>query len=413
MLNGDEAPDGPTRRAFAKYGGTVALGGLLAGCTGGGDSGGVTASGDGTETGDGDGDTEANSTTSNGSNTEGEASAGLPYTAAMEPVGEVTFEAVPERWVAYDGGFADMAVALGKGDGVVGIGNADRYYTYVYDELSGVDVDRSPIEAHPDVRTKEQFYELDADVHLYDPQMLVNWFDWGEDDVTEIRDNVAPFFGNLIFRRSDEWHDYRYYTLYEAFERVAAAFNERERYEAFAELHESFIADVQSRLPATDDRPSVFLTFEGTDEPETFSPYRLIDKGTSKKQWLDLGVTDALTGTDIENLSTTNRGELDYENLIEVDPDVILVRGHERKSSTEFRDTVLAYMEDHPVGSELTAVKDGRVYRGGYLYQGPIHNLFLTERAAKQLYPDEFGPVTGDEELFDRQRIADVINGEF
>ena len=388
------------------YGGTVALGGLLAGCTGGSD-------GDGAEGGDGSGDAETDSTSPTDADADGGASDGVPYTAAMEPVGEVTFEAVPERWVAYDGGFADMAVALGKGDGLAGVGNASRYYTYAYDELSGVDVDRDQIEAHPEVRTKEQFYELDADLHLYDPQMLVNWFDWDEDDVAAIRDNVAPFFGNLIFRRSDEWHDYRYYTLYEAFERVAAAFDERERYEAFAELHESFIADIQARLPPADDRPSVFLTFEGTDEPETFSPYRLVDKGTSKKQWRDLGVNDALAGTDVENLSTTNRGELDYENLIDVDPEVILVRGHERKSPEQFRDTVLAYMEDHPVGSELTAVQNGRVYRGGYLYQGPIHNLFLTERAAKQLYPDEFGPVTGDDRLFDRQRVADIVNGEF
>ena len=407
MPNEDAVPEESTRRAFAKYGGTVALGGLLAGCAGGGDGGDDAGSGERAE------DAEAASTSSTESDAETEESGELPYTAAMEPVGEVTFEAVPERWVAYDGGFADMAVALGKGDGLAGIGNADRYYTYVYDELPGVDIDRSPIETYPEVRTKEVFYEIDADIHLYDPQMLVNWFDWGEDDIAEIRDNVAPFFGNLIFRRSDEWHDYRYYTLYEAFERVAAAFDERERYEALTELHDSFIADVQARLPPVDDRPNVFLTFEGTDEPETFSPYRLVDKGTSKKQWLDLGVTDALAGTDVENLSTTNRGELDYENMLEVDPDVILVRGHERKSPTEFRDTVLAYMEDHPVGSELTAVQNGRVYRGGYLYQGPIHNLFLTERAAKQLYPDEFGPVTGDEELFDRQRVADIINGEF
>lgn len=92
---------------------------------------------------------------------------------------------------------------------------------------------------------------------------------------------------------------------------------------------------------------------------------------------------------------------------------MILVRGHERKTPEEFRDTVLAYMEDHPVGGELAAVQNGRVYRGGYLFQGPIHNLFLTERAAKQLYPDVFGDVTDDAELFDRQRVADIVNGEF
>jgi iron complex transport system substrate-binding protein len=186
----------------------------------------------------------------------------------------------------------------------------------------------------------------------------------------------------------------------------------RERYEALKSLHDEFVAEIQSRLPPASERPNVFLTYEGTDEPETFSPYRLTDKGTSKKQWRDLGVGDALTGTGIENLSTENRGELDYENLLTVDPDVLLIRGHERKSAAEFRDTVLAYMEDHDVASELQAVQNGRVYRGGYLYQGPIHNLFLTERAAKQMYPDVFGDVTSDAELFDRQRVADIVAGD-
>ena len=381
----DETEDtAPTRREYMIYGGTVTAGGLLAGCIDGGD-------------GPGTGSTDS----------------GNGYTVSMEPVGEVPFKKVPERWIAYTGGYADMAVALGQADGLSGIGGVDRYYTYVYDQLPGVEVDQDVLETYSEVRTKEEFYELDADIHLYDPEMLINWFDWNEGDIDEIARNTAPFFGNLIFRRSDDWHDYEYYTLYEAFEKVAEAFQQTDRFEAFKQLHDEFIDSVQSQLPLAEDRPDVFLTFEGTEEPETFSPYRLNDKGTSKKQWRDLGATDALTGTDIDNLSTTNRGELDYENLLGIDPDVLLVRGHERKSPAEFRDTVLAYMEDHPVGSELTAVQNGQVYRGGYLHQGPIHNLFLTERAAKQLYPDEFGEITDDTELFDRQEVADIINGEF
>ncbi|QLK27904.1 ABC transporter substrate-binding protein [Natrinema zhouii] len=377
--------EAPTRRDTLKYGGALAAGAALAGC-----SELVGQEGDaGTET------TGAES-----------------YSVSMEPMGTVAFDEVPERWAAYDGGYADMAIALGQADGLTGVGGADRYYTYVYDELPGVTVDRDVIEAYPEVRTREEFYELESDVHLYDPQMLVNWFDWSDEDVEEITSNVAPFVGNLIFRRSDEWHDYRYYTLYEAFEIVAEVFQQRERYEAFSELHTEFITSIQERLPPSDDRPDVFLTFEGTDEPKTFSPYRLDDAGTSKKQWRDLGIHDALAGTDTDNLSTTNRGELDYENLLEIDPEVILVRGHERKSATEFRDTVLDYMQSHPVGSELTAVRNGRVYRGGYLNQGPVHNLFLTERAAKQLFPDAFGDVTSDEQLFDRQEVADIVTGD-
>ncbi|ELZ20556.1 putative iron-III ABC transporter periplasmic substrate-binding protein [Halosimplex carlsbadense 2-9-1] len=395
-----------TRRDYLKYGAALAAAGLVAGCAGGGSEPTDGASDDAGTATDAPGDTppDGESTAT--------AAATESYSVRMAPVGEVTFDAVPERWIAYCGEYADMGVALGQADGMAGIGGADRYYTAVYDELPGVSVDSTPLEQYPTVRTREAFYELDCDVHLYDPGMLKNWFDWDQGDVEEVADNVAPFVGNLIFRRSDGWHDYRYYSLYEAFETVAAVFQERERFEAFQSLHDDFLARIQTRLPPAGERPSVMLTFEGTSEPETFSPYRLTDKGTSKKQWRDLGVGDALAGTGIENLSTENRGELDYENLLSVDPDVLLVRGHERKSAAEFRDTVLAYMEDHPVGSELTAVQSGRVYRGGYLHQGPIHNLFLTERAAKQLFPEEFGDVTGGEELFDRQRVADIVNGD-
>jgi len=378
--------EAPTRRDTIKYGGAVVGGGLLAGCAGQSDS-------------------QSTPTQTNA----GEES----YSVTMEPVGTVEFESVPESWAAYDGGYADMAVALGQADGLTGIGGADRYYTSVYDELPGVEFDRTPLEQYPEVRTKEEFYELDSDVHLYDPQMLINWFDWDQADVEEIAENVAPFVGNLIFRRSDQWHDYRYYSLYEAFEKIAGVFQERERYEAFKELHDEFTAEIQAQLPPADERPDVFLTYGVTEEPEEFTPYRLNDKGTSKKQWNTLGVSDALGGTDIENQSTTDNLDLDYEGLLDLDPDVILFRNFAEMSPEGFRDTVLAYMEDHPVGSQLSAVQNGRVYRGGYLHQGPIHNLFLTEQGAQQIYPDIFGEVTSDNELFDRHRVADIINGEF
>jgi len=393
MSDGD-TDAGPTRREYVKYGSAVLTGSLVTGCAGGDDIGSTPA--ETTETASADAET----TTS-----------GTGYSVTMAPAEEVAFESVPETWVPYSGDYADMGVALGQGDGMLGIGGADRYYTSPYEELPGVSFDRDPVEANPEVRTKEEFYALGSDVHLYDPGMLRNWFDWDQSDVAEIADNVGPVLGNLIFRREDAWHDYRYYTLYEAFETVAEIFQEQERYRAFRELHDAFIAEIQAEMPPSGERPNVMLTFEGTDEPETFSPYRLNDRGTSKKQWRDLGVADALAGTGVEGLSTEDRGELDYENLLEVDPDVLLVRGHERKSPSEFRDIVLSYMEDHPVGSELTAVQNGRVYRGGYLYQGPIHNLFLTERAAKQLYPDTFGDVTSDEQLFDRGRVADIVRG--
>lgn len=69
------------------------------------------------------------------------------------------------------------------------------------------------------------------------------------------------------------------------------------------------------------------------------------------------------------------------------------------------RDAGVEFLGSHATASALTAVKNGDVYRGGGLCQGPITNLVLTERTARQVY--DF-----DGELFDRQRVADTVDGE-
>lgn len=58
---------------------------------------------------------------------------------------------------------------------------------------------------------------------------------------------------------------------------------------------------------------------------------------------------------------------------------------------------------------ELAAVRNGRVVYGGLTYRGPIIHPFRLGRAAQGLYPEEFG----DERSFDRQRVADIVDGEF
>jgi len=57
----------------------------------------------------------------------------------------------------------------------------------------------------------------------------------------------------------------------------------------------------------------------------------------------------------------------------------------------------------------VTAIANGEVYRGGYLDQGPIINLFQTELAAQRIFSEEFA----DEELFDRKRVSEIIEGGF
>jgi len=368
---------GFTRRAFAKYGGTVLGAGLLAGCTGGADS--------------------ASSSESD--------SGGESYTVSIEPIGEVSFESIPETWAANNGSWADMGVALGL-EPPKAVWLTSRYHTGYYDEVPGVAVDTSDmVSLYQDGVSKELFYELDADVHVMDPNFLMNRFQgWDPSDVDEIRANVAPLFGNSIYAQHYPWHeDYRYYTLYEGFEKLAQVFQRTDRYEAFEVLHDEFESNLAPVVPGQGERPEVAVCWGVGDRPEKFYPY-VIGGGTGFKHLRDLGVRDALASSDVEDFHGS-RAAIDLETLLEVDPEVLLLRGYESKSTEEFQRTVVGFLREHDTAGELTAVANDDVYRAGSLYQGPITNLVLTERTARQLYGFE-----GD--LFDRDRVAAIVAGE-
>ncbi|GAA0194825.1 ABC transporter substrate-binding protein [Halobaculum roseum] len=406
------------RRQFI---GTVgaALGAGLAGCTGG--SGGAvetTADEGGSETtADGDGASETEQSTASDES----------YTASIVPVGEVEFEGVPETWLCYNGGWADMAFALGRREGFLTAGNMIPGFFF---EPFGLDVPpQEDLTALANWSgggwSKEVFYELDPEVILMDPNYLhdTGWDDdWDESDTEEIRENVAPFFGNNC-RRRREFHDYKLYSLYGAFERLAEAFQERERYEAFVDLHDELLAEVQSRLPPEEERPEIGLINGGSNpEKGVFYPLHTQDEGYEMKPYRDLDVKSAFS-TDMEAA-----GEADYEQLLEVDPEIIIVHwgigttgpDADGFSAEAFREQYVRPMEEDGVGGQLTAVQNGRVYPGAFGEQGPIVNLLQTEMKAQQLYPEEFGEfdpesfpeVPEERQLFDRQRVRDIVAGD-
>jgi len=391
MADDSSDQERPTRREYVKYGGALIGGGLFAGCTGQSESGSTPES------------TSTETATSTATETKTEAVES--YSVSIEPVGEVTFDSVPETWVANNGSWADMGIALGQ-EPPKGIWLPSRYHTQYYDEIPDVNVDKSSIrQLWGDGGVgKEQFYEMNADVHVADPNFLLNRGQWSETDIEEISTQVGPFFGNSIFSRGYPWHqDYRYYTLMEAFEKLANVFQQQERYAAFESVHESFQENLAPVVPGRSERPEVAVVWGGGDQPEKFYPYT-IDQGTSFKHLNDLKVKDALADSDVKDFYSS-RGAIDFETLLEVDPEVLLLRGQEAKSAEEFQNTVLSFLEDHTVASSMTAVKNGDVYRAGGLYQGPITNLVATERLAQSLYG-------ADKELFDRQRVADIVNGD-
>ncbi len=388
--------DGLTRRDTVKYGGAVVGGGLLAGCTGSGES-----------------------------TTEAETASDESYSLTMEPMGAVEFDEPPETWIGDYGFAADIGLALGQFDGLVGM-TSWVWYTGFYDELPGVSVDVEEMQttiSREGGIDKEVFYKLDPDLITLDPNRLLWHFD--TDDIDEIIQNVAPFLGSAARRKRGEdfykWPDsepYRYYSLREQLDIYGQAFQQQERAAAMAEVHRTTIQEVKSRLPAREDRPSIGLIHPTSPHPKTgsFGVYNTsseLQKTFGKKQYRDLGVVDAFAG----EYGGGSWMETDYEGLLEQDPDAFVF--HFGVGNQEALPEAIEAMQDDSLGSQLSAVQNDRLYMGGTAYQGPIINLFQTEMLAKQLYPEAFGEWRGlgetpeDEQLFDRQRVADIINGDF
>ncbi|WP_231187466.1 ABC transporter substrate-binding protein [Haladaptatus sp. DYF46] len=407
MASDDTIHDAPTRRDYVKFGGAVVGGGLLAGCSGKRDS----------------GPTDSAITTATPADTDTETSTekDSSYEACIEPVGCLTFEEPPETWMAITGPWADMALALGQRDGFQPAG----WYgpSYFFDRV-GIEWPADAGAPYSDGKwDAEVFYELDPDVILTDPNYFAaNDRSWDYSDTQEITDNVAPFFGSTLYRRLP-FHDYRFYTLYEAFERLATLFRTSERYEAFTAVFEAMREEIQSRLPPESERPKIgLLNFNSSPSDGTFAPMTISTEGSEMKQYRDLRITSAFSA------ETVASGEIDYEQLLEVNPEIIVIHSGIRLTTDDgefdgeaFTDQFVTPFNEHPIGSQLTAVQEGNIYPGGSFQQGPIANLFQTELAARQLAPAEFGEfdpenfpdVPEDEQLFSRQRVADIISGDF
>jgi ABC-type Fe3+-hydroxamate transport system substrate-binding protein len=414
--------DAPTRRDAIKYGGSIVAGGLLAGCVG-GSSPGSEATPEATETEPpADTATATDADTSTEATTETATPEDASYSVTMAPMGEVEFDSVPEDVVIYDSQWADHLVALGQQDRIVSLGWPDNYYTSYYDELPGVSFDTSGLPGMWDGGLdKEQFYELDGDVHHIDPCRFTS-FDSGMDraDFEELETNFGPFFANRFSRAHSEppeWcrDSYEYYTLWELLDKFAQVYQVQSRSQALRGVRDEMLDSVYAELPPEADRPEVGLVVYNSDE-ESFSPYKLNAPGFGKAHTRPLRARDAFADSD-KTYAENYEAAYDLEGMLEVDPDVIL---HNFDWTTPRERTKAFFaLDEHPVASELTAVKNGRLYATGSALQGPIMNLFQLELSAKQIYPELFGQppepgesVPEDQQLFDRQRVADIISGD-
>jgi len=393
-----------TRRDTIKYGSGLLGATALAGC--------MTGSEPGSSS-DGDG---------GGSSSDGD---GGEYSASISPVGEVEFDSVPETAVTFDDVWIDHMVSLGQGDKLVAKAREDEFFSKYYDQLSGVSFDSEDVKAiwGGESIDKEVLYEADADVHHIDPVRAMEHLGFDEKDIEEVESNISPFFANRFSRSHnapESADDYQYYTLWELAEKFAQVYQVPDRVAAYKQVRDDMVSEIENRLPPEGERPTVGLVVFWGDN-EKWYPYRINNPGFGRAQYQHLGVNDAFDDSD-KTYNANYGAAYDHEAMLEIDPDILIQNfgiGYPDSGEGSMQEAVYDHIEDNSVAQELTAVKNDRFYPGGTAFQGPIFNLFQIEIAAKQIYPDEFGEFYGvgetpqEEQLFDRQRVSDIVNGDF
>jgi iron complex transport system substrate-binding protein len=387
----------------------VAGAGLLAGCT---ES--LPAGSDGS--GDSGGDGGSTPTTA-------------PYEVTMEPAGTVEFESVPERFLVYNGDYADIVTSLGRFDGLEGMISPGSNFPAEYFERLGLSYDPDELTnlfpGGADSADKELFYELDPDATFIDPYAARDYLGLSEDDLAELEENVSPFLGSYL-RRPQYTDDHPYYSLYEGTRKIATALDELERFEELKSFHDGVREEIRSRLPDPEDRPTyAYMNMNWWEDFSSVYARQTRLPGSQYKPFRDLDVREennAFQGQFGGERSITT----DIEGLVEADPEVIiwhggvsLVGGYSPEwydDTMTWEEGVVDRLQEDDVASEVTAVAEGRILPGNLVLPGPTSNLFNLEDMAKQLYPEEFGEYRHgeydtEEQLFDRDELASIVDG--
>lgn len=344
-----------------------------------------------------------------------------PYFVEMSPAGRVRFDHPPRRVVTLDANYNEMLVALGVESRLVATGSSNNFFDGFYRQIPGVTntVDCRKLTylygASGTLFDKETLYALHADVHHIDPLQLASSKGWSRADVDEIARNVGPFIANRYSRENSYpgKEPYTYYNVWELSDKIAQVYRRPQVIARLQRIGKKLVGDIQVKLPPAEKRPRVGLVIYNNHG--RFLPFSLMHEGFGQAQYRAVGARDAFESIAASTYADAGRGtQLDIEGLLALDPDVLIVPWSIYPASRPGYEQLLQ-LKDDPLGRRLTALRQDRVYPGGTPLQGPVFLLFQIEMAAKQIYPDLFGPYRDDqcyppaEQLFDRASVASAL----
>jgi ABC-type Fe3+-hydroxamate transport system substrate-binding protein len=352
------------------------------------------------------------------------ADSNAPYFVEMSPAGRVKFDHPPRRVVTLDANYNEILVTLGVENRLIATGSSNNFFDGFFQQISSVTntLDSQKLTylygASGTLFDKETLYALHAEVHHIDPLQLASSKGWSQADVDEIAHNVGPFLANRYSREISYpgKAPYTYYNVWELSDKIAQVYRRPLVIARLQAIGKKLVDDIQAKLPPLEKRPRVGLVVVNANG--RYLPFSLVRDGFGQAQYRAIGARDAFESIAASTYADAGRGTpLDLEGLLSLDPDVLIVPWAIYTSSRSSYEK-LQKLESDPLGGRLTAVRHHRVYPGGTPLQGPVFFLFQIEMAAKQIYPECFGPYRDDqhyppaEQLFDRAAVAAALKDD-
>lgn len=223
------------------------------------------------------------------------------------------------------------------------------------------------------------------------------------------------------------FEDYEVYSLWELSDKVAQVYKKQGVVAKIKAMSDKMAAEIQAKLPPKEKQPKVGLLFYGRNH---FTPYKLYNGGYGQAQYQVVQARDAFDKLDgygnsifkkaVKRSSAAGNATsvgttTDLESLVVCNPDIIIfpMAIYSEYNKAQYQE--LLSLKDDMLAHKINAFKNGRVYPGGTFFQGPIFFLFQVEMAAKQIYPEIFGPYRDDqnypvaEQLFSRAKLAEIL----
>lgn len=295
------------------------------------------------------------------------------YNYGHEPI-EVTFEKAPTRVVCGYQSCIEIMLALGL--------EANVCYAF------GLDGDVA--QAYAAAFAKMEYAAerpAKEEVIALEPDLILSWYSlFAEDRLGDVDYWIANGTNTYMWLNSaamgdPEEHPYTVAQEMQSIMDIGRIFNKVDEAQAIVDEMQEEIDKVSDHLSASDRESQAIAVLEADG---TGAAFRVYGANTVAGDMVSkLGGTLGVGGE--------NSNDIGAENLIALDPDVIMMVWYEGGPYSE--EQAISPLMDNPVYANLSAVKNNKVYalNLSHIYCSGLHTLDGIKTFGKALYPELYG----------------------